>query len=133
MDVNYLQGFTTKCAEAGVDPGQLLKQAGLLRPLVDLLSFAQARRGLSGMYDLAKQIHSFRGRPDDWERVLRTPEEAWALGQIGSQALKDVIAGGAKSSLTTGALGGGVYGLSKLLEEEESWPRKVLEALRRSR
>jgi len=100
---DYLDGFTQKCAEAGVDPDALIKQAGPLRSIADLLTFARMRKGLG---QLAKTTTP---NVEVYQQVMSDPELAQQLFRLSGPGNRNTIMGALQSlGLYGGATGVGV-------------------------
>lgn len=126
MNDEYLQGFIQKCAEAGVDPGALLKDAGfaseLLERLGKLLSFNRMR---TGMGRLAKTTTP---NMDVMQRVWKDPELAEKLLRVTGKSWRDILGGGAQSLGLYGGLG--AAGLGAATAATGASPDKYLDMYR---
>lgn len=113
--MSYEQGFIEKCAQYGVNPEALLKQAGLMSTLGDLLSAKQLRQGFSKSRELSKNFMKNNvGNFDNADDYLRSALDFAKTDPAAIAARGDFWKGLGKTGLTYGGLGAGAYGLSQL-------------------
>jgi hypothetical protein len=135
MNEEYLRGFLQKCAEAGVDPEEIVKLSagpvitsvkeladpGFLQRLLNLLKFKQFRHGMKW---LGKTTTPNMAAMSE---VWNDPKLMEQLMGVSGRAWRDIGAGGAKSLGLYGGLGAAGIGAASLAN---SGPNRYLDMYR---